>query len=188
MPLEDFSIVEQEALVARQLKRQPAIKFQIETKCAYGWPAVVRNLPVTSSGEPNPNLYYLTCPWLRRELARLEDSGYIDKLQRLLISDHQLDYDTKRAQKQHVEEYRAAVRSCGAGDDKVQNYIAGSGQPRLLKCLHAQMAFYLVHQDYLLGRAIAEKIGELWCPDQRCSSWMAEIKMENMMTEPRLPR
>lgn len=53
--------------------------------------------------------------------------------------------------------------------------MAGAGDTGLVKCLHSHMAWFLVHPDYLAGKAIADKVGELWCPDERCASWMAEI-------------
>lgn len=162
--------------MTKQLGRQLAIRYQVAAECEYGWPNVLRNLPVGTSGEPNPNLYYLCCPWLRRELARLEDAGFIGELQRMIAADSELSSDLRQAQSQHAQEYRTEVMACGLAEADGEFLIAGAREPLLLKCLHAHMAFYLVHPDYRLGMKIAGAIGTLSCADERCAAWMDEIR------------
>ena len=189
MPVEDLSASELERLVAKQLGRRPGIGFEVIVACKYGWPVVLKNLPVDDCGNPNPNLYYLSCPWLRRRLARLEDSGMIGKLQRLLSSEEKLRMDLLRAQETHSEEYRLARQALlsgkvgrrvipGTEKGKAEALIGGARKPELLKCLHAHLAFYLVHPDYLLGMRIKSAVGALECPDERCSDWVFKIRNE----------
>jgi len=172
VPTGGFSSFKLERLIARQLGRSPSISFEVAVKCEYGWPAVIRNSPVNANGGPNPNLYYLTCPWLRRRLARLEDADYIDEMQHLMRIDNKLHSDTLRAQKQHAAEFREARAACGAGQTSDETWIAGARKPDLLKCLHAHMAYFLVHDDYILGSRIAGTVGRLWCRDGRCAAWI----------------
>ena len=67
-------------LVKWQLGREPEIKFSVAESCIYGWPAVVRNAAMTRSGKPNPNLFYLTCPYLVKKVSNLEDKSLIRKI------------------------------------------------------------------------------------------------------------
>ncbi|MHB8792336.1 MAG: DUF501 domain-containing protein [Thermoleophilia bacterium] len=141
----------------------------------YGWPSVIRNQPLDLRGEPHPNLYYLTCPWLRKELARLEDSGFISKLQMQVAADAELLNNLRRCQDEHAAEYFTAMQAGGHGPPYREMLIAGASDPQMIKCLHSHMAWYLTHPDYLAGLMVAEAVGELWCPDERCAAWMDEI-------------
>lgn len=163
-------------LVARQLGRKPSISFEVASRCVYGWPSVIRNQPVDLRGEPHPNLFYLTCPWLRRELARLEDGGFISRLQLRIGAEAGLRRDLERCQAGHAAEYRSAMEAGGHGLPRRDMFIAGAGDPAMVKCLHSHIAWFLVNPDYLAGKVIADEVGELWCPDDRCAAWMAEIE------------
>ena len=176
-------------LVARQLGRIPAIYFTVEMNCPNGWPAVLRNSPFDRSGYPNPNIHYLSCPYLRRHIARLEDEGAIDDLQEWLLHDRELMDDLRRAQKEHSREWVEAV-AAGKGGGASMAFVAaatasGAGlsgfriaQARddaLLKCLHAHYAYYLIHDNYRLGMMIAGKLERIWCDDNRCAAIAADI-------------
>ncbi|MCL4473353.1 MAG: DUF501 domain-containing protein [Actinobacteria bacterium] len=180
-------------LVARQLGRMPDIGFEVAVTCSYGWPAVLRNLTRTALGRPNPNLYYLSCPWLRRGLARLEDSGLIDELQQKLTSNRDLYLGLMRAQKLYSDEYRRAVAAAAAKStgestaDEDGVLIAASRRPELLKCLHAHAAFYLIHDDYLLGRKIMSALTATECSDERCAGWAMKIMEEDQPDDGKKP-
>lgn len=171
----DPSLSDLSRLVARQLGRRPSVKFEVASKCVYGWPAVIRNQPLDISGEPHPNLYYLTCPWLRRELARLEDGGFIGRLQLRISADAVLMSDLQRCQADHAADYRSTMEAGDHGPPGRDMLIAGVSDPAMLKCLHSHMAWFLVHPDYLAGRVLANAVDELWCPDDRCAAWMDEL-------------
>ena len=175
MPPGGYTAAALERLVARQLGRVPSISFEVSVNCEFGWPSVIRSSPIKASGEPNPNLYYLVCPWLRRELARLEDSGLIADIEMLLEKDEGLAANTRLAQQDHTEEFQAALRACGASVTGRPRLIAGVSYPLKLKCLHAQVAYFMVHTDYELGGIIHANVRQMWCNDSRCSVWMDEI-------------
>jgi len=172
----DFSAAELAQLVARQLGRIPEIDYRVAINCVFGWPSVLANAPVNKSGEPNPNLYYLSCPWLRRELARLEDSGFIKVLQKMIAGDINLSKDLSAAQLLYSREMASSLAALGIDNSSGNFLIAGSREPQLLKCLHAHFAFFLVHPDYELGRKLAAVLEKQNCEDERCAIWMAEIK------------
>ena len=60
------------ALVARQLGREPRALRRVVVRCLYGLPAVTEQDPYDSGGQPFPTTYYLTCrtSWLRSPASR----------------------------------------------------------------------------------------------------------------------
>jgi hypothetical protein len=132
---------------------------------------VIINSPFNASGDPNPNLYYLSCPHLRLELARLEDAGSIAGLQRSVGDDPDLKLSLEIAQVAHDHEWRRAAdqRAGSVGGARVN--IAGSKKTTHLKCLHAHFAYFLTHEDYTIGLRIAEILGNTWCDDEMCAKW-----------------
>jgi hypothetical protein len=162
-------------VVSAQLGRRPAIVFAVVVACPYGWPAVLRNSPSAPSGEPNPNIYYLSCPYLLKELSRLEDAGGVLELQKLLDRDQRLRQSVKEAQERH----RSLWRSLAAGNDSLRGFeapaIAGAGDEMHIKCLHAHYSFYLAQGGYLLGELIDGMLPGQWCGDDRCRRLLADF-------------
>lgn len=160
-----------ELLVERLLGRKPAIGYRISLFCVFGWPAVLHNDHCSSSGEPNPNIYYLVCPYLRRALSRLEDNGLITTLEARVSADRDIADDVRQAQESHRREWTDSAARMQ--DQKVRNRIAppniaATAADELLKCLHAHYAWYLSHPEYKLGRMIAAELGQVWCSDEQC--------------------
>ena len=158
-------------LIALLLGREPHIDFSIVLECPWGWPAVIFSEPFGFEGEPNPNLYYLVCPYLRREIARLEDTGLIRRLEKRLQDEPELAADLIKAQEAHMAIWKAAavMANPDSGAPAIPHpRIASSADDLLLKCLHAHLAWYLVHPDYLLGGIIAIELGDIWCDDETC--------------------
>lgn len=156
-------------MVARQLGRDPVIEFEIVVRCTFGCPAVIRNDPFSSAGKPNPNLYYLTCPYLRKALSRLEDAGMIARLEAGSAATS-LAAALKQAHEEHQREWsRAAATSLSekAASAQPPNIAAASDETRI-KCLHAHFAWYLTHPDYQLGKILARELDAAWCDDKRC--------------------
>ncbi|MHB0866193.1 MAG: DUF501 domain-containing protein [Thermoleophilia bacterium] len=155
----------------RLLGREPAIGYKISLFCVYGWPALLRNDSFNSSGEPNPNVYYLVCPYLRRALSRLEDNGLIATLEARVAEDRDIADGVRKAQESHRREW---IESASRKQDQIINShiappnIAATASDGLLKCLHAHYAWYLAHPEYKLGRMIATELGQIWCIDERC--------------------
>ena len=166
-----YSEAELVQIVTWQIGRRPSIEFNVARECDYGWPAVMINSPFNATGDPNPNLFYLCCPYLRVELARLEDAGFIAALQRIIDEDSDLKQHLETAQAAHDHEWRlAAGEQAGSGRAGGVN-IAGSGETTHLKCLHAHFAYFLTHPDYIVGLRIVEILGNIWCDDETCSKW-----------------
>lgn len=166
-------------LISKQLGRKPSIAFTVAVRCPFDWPAVLLNEAANPAGEPNPNLYYISCPHLRREIARLEDTGFAGSLEEILRSDEDLASDLKKAQEEHRREWMRAAKDAKAWQSaglavmlkRTGNHapnIAATRDDLSIKCLHAHMAWFLVHPDYRLGKIIAARLRQIWCSDETC--------------------
>lgn len=153
-----------------QLGRRPMIDFSIEVLCKFGRPAVVANAPFSRKGEPNPNVFYLTCPYLRRELAVLEERGWIERMQSIAEHEHRMELQVRQAQRSHAELWRRAAAREWPGSGPGQPRIAAAGSDLAFKCLHAHAAWALVHETYIPGSMILGAVGDRWCRDDRCAS------------------
>ena len=127
--------------VAALIGRDPLAGFEVAMRCPFGAPAVVRNLAHDERGRPFPTRDWLTCRALAEAVSRLEAAGGV----RMLESDD--------AMREHV---LAAHRRHAALHDG--HRVAGSGDPRHVKCLHAHLAFALDEGgspvgDWIRGRA-----------------------------------
>ena len=68
------------SLIALQLGREARGLLGIGLRCKYGHPQVIVNRPVSIEiADINvfPTLFWLTCPYLRKAVARLESEGWI---------------------------------------------------------------------------------------------------------------
>lgn len=163
-----------EAIVERQLGRPASIRFRVAVFCDYGWPAVIASDPFRDDAAPNPNILYLTCPYLRRELALLEDRGAIRELEDKVAKDVRLKEQLAAAQSQHARAWQETAGGVWPGGPAGSPRIAAASRDTALKCLHAHMAWYLAHGDYALGALLEERIGARWCQDERCAAYCLE--------------
>lgn len=145
-------------IVARQIGREPRAMAGVAARCAFGFPAVTRQAPTDDSGRPFPTACYLTCPWLVRQVDRLEAGGGVRRYEQLLQEDPELHAATMRSHERH-----AALDGRGAN-------IAASSDPERLKCLHAHAAFELAHGEHPLGAKVLAEAAPRWCDDARCTS------------------
>jgi hypothetical protein len=153
------------AVVARQLGRTPRAFRQVAVRCPFGRPAVTEQAPYDDSGEPFPTMYYLTCPYLVAAISRLEAAGGVERWSREVESDPALAADLERATRRQIElRRRLAGDRPSDGGASLTLGIAGSRNPRRLKCLHAHAAFALAQPGYELGRRILAELDPLWPP------------------------
>jgi uncharacterized protein len=150
--------MDDEAVVARQLGRQPRAFRRVAVRCPYGRPAVTEQWARDSAGEPFPTTYYVTCPHLVAAISRLEAAGGVERWSEAVRSDPELGQSLERA----TEEQRRLRPELPGG-------IGGSVRPGSLKCLHAHAAFALARPGYELGERIVAEVGPLWPPSACCT-------------------
>jgi hypothetical protein len=158
------------ALVARQLGREPRALRRVVTRCPWGRPAVTEQHPYGPGGEPFPTTYYLTCSHLVAAVSRLEAAGGVERWSRAAAEDASLAESRDRAD----EEQRARRRELAQGHTgqdggaSLELGVGGAGRAGSLKCLHAHSAFALARPGYELGERILEEVVPLW-PERCCS-------------------
>jgi hypothetical protein len=151
--------VDDERVVSWQLGRPARAFRRVAARCAHGFPAVTEQAPFGADGEPFPTTYYLTCPWLVAEIARVEAGGGVERYSRAAAEDPDLASSLRAAD----AEQRRLRPELPVG-------IAGTRDRAKLKCLHAHAAFALARPGYALGERILAEAEERWCPDARCAA------------------
>jgi hypothetical protein len=159
------------AVVARQLGRQPRAFRRVVARCPYGLPAVTEQAPYDVNGEPFPTTYYLTCSYLVAGLARLEASGGVERWSRAAAEDAALAASLESATDDQRRIRRELAGETGEPGDgaSLDLGIGGAGTPAHLKCLHAHVAFALARPGYLLGERILSEVQPPW-PTAGCCS------------------
>jgi hypothetical protein len=155
VPEEDLS--GDRALVALQLGRPPRAFRGVAVRCPYGRPAVTEQAAYDEDGRPFPTTFYVTCPHLVAQLARLEASGGVERWTRAAAADPELAVSLERA---HAEQRR--IRP------ELRVGIGGSSRAGSLKCLHAHGAFALARPGYVLGERILAEAEPLFPADGCC--------------------
>jgi hypothetical protein len=160
------------ALVARQLGREPRAFRRVVVRCPFGLPAVTEQAPYTQSGQPFPTTYYLTCPHLVAAVARLEAAGGVERWSTRVARDGDLAASLAAAtEEQRRVRRRLAGRGAGSDDGaSLELGIGGSANPVRLKCLHAHVAFALARPGYVLGERILDELAEERWPSHCCTA------------------
>lgn len=164
------------SLISWQLGREPRGVLAIPKECPYGYPQVILNHPLhrTEGGfSLLPTIFWLTCPFLNREVARLESQGLVKRFEEALedpellsayVSAHEA-YRQKRLALLSPED-RAFLEAHGIWE-AMETGIAGLRDPRRVKCLHAQLAHFLAEGDNPVGQRVALALPRLFCPPER---------------------
>ena len=153
------------AVVAAQLGREPRAFRRVVVRCPFGRPAVTEQAPYTPEGEPFPTTYWLTCRHLVAAVSRLEAAGGVERWSAEVEADDALRSDLERASdEQRVIRRELADREGPDGGAALELGIGGSRNPEALKCLHAHVAFALARPGYRLGEAILDEVPERWPP------------------------
>jgi len=157
------------AVVAAQLGREPRAFRRVVVRCPFGRPAVTEQVPYTPDGEPFPTTYWLTCRHLVAAVSRLEAAGGVERWSGAVTSDESWRSDLERAsEEQRAIRHELADGEGSDGGEALELGIGGSRNPAAVKCLHAHVAFALARPGYKLGEAILAEVPERW-PTRCCS-------------------
>ncbi len=161
-------------IISAQLERFPKNVLEVSRRCSYGFPVVVKSKPVLN-GKPFPTIYWLTCPYLRYHISKLEAKGKIIEYERLLSSSQRLfELQIKahlRAQSEAVELIKDVK-----DDEWIVKRLKDGGMGGIsdfshLKCLHLQVAYHLGGIENPVGRLVLEEIGQLECENAWCKKY-----------------
>lgn len=148
------------AVLERQLGRKPRAVAAVAARCRCGKPLVIVNRPVSedASGKLSvfPTLFWLTSPYLVREVSALEAEGWIARLEERLAADPEWAQAMKAshaasaalrlklASERELEMLRAA--SPRQYQVLAESGVAGMRTTSGVKCLHAHLADYLARR------------------------------------------
>lgn len=150
--------------IERQLARPPRGAWRVAVRCGLGYPSVIATSSLLPSGEPFPTLFWLTCPYLRDSVGRLESAGEVEAWAARLAG------DPLRAERMREADaaYRSARAAESGGADACASVgIAGQRDPLGTKCLHAHVAAALAGIDDPVGLGILGAMRSE-CEDGRC--------------------
>jgi hypothetical protein len=147
------------AIVARQIGREPRAFARVVARCPYGAPAVTEQNAFDDRGEPFPTTYWLTCRHLVAAVSRLEAAGGVERWSRTAVDDPVLAESLRRANEEQ-QRIRPEVPG-GIGGTR-----EGAGS---IKCLHAHAAFALARPGYELGDSVLAEIDSLWPAEGCCT-------------------
>ncbi|NLI03869.1 MAG: DUF501 domain-containing protein [Actinomycetaceae bacterium] len=123
--------------LTEQLGREPRGLVGIGARCACGDPAVTITYPRLPDGSPFPTLFYLSLPWLVKEISRQESAGEMVAYNERLASDPEFAAAHEAAHQSFV-----ARRDLLDVVPEIADKSAG-GMPDRVKCLHALVGFAL---------------------------------------------
>ena len=162
--------VNDRAIVAAQIGREPRAFSRVAVRCPFGFPAVSEQKPHDDEGKPFPTGFYLTCPELVVAVARLEAAGGVERWSERVRKSRRLRWSLWRANRKQRRLRHGLARSVDLmldGGASLGLGIGGSGNSRKLKCLHAHVAFALANPGYGLGDSIVAELEPLWPEDCR---------------------
>jgi hypothetical protein len=151
--------VDDRAVVAQQIGREPRAFRRVVVRCPFGYPAVTEQSPYDDAGRPFPTTYWLTCRHLVAAVSRLEAAGGVERWSDAVRASRELAGSLARAN----DDQRRIRPELDLG-------IGGSSRGGSLKCLHAHVAFALARPGYELGERVLAEVDLLWPPDRCCSA------------------
>ena len=169
-------------IVAEQLGRFPRGLLGVARRCRYGYPQVIVSRPVYSDGgDPKvfPTLFWLSCPYLRRIVAKMESEGQVAEFQARLDTDREFSEAMTQAHQAYAQERTGLVPENVVIDLKkhypgVHSVLTGSGVGGIrgrdgIKCLHTHLAHELAGGPNPVGRAVAAQIESIdGCATGQC--------------------
>ncbi len=177
MTPEDFQVI------TDQLEREPRGVLGIARRCIHAYPQVIVNRPVLTKMEAVmifPTTMWLTCPYLKKKVSKIESDGVISLFQTRIDEDEEFAALVKRDHEAHAK-YRVSLMPKDVLQSLANNYpnehkvvvetgVGGVRSSDGVKCLHAHFADYLVLGSNVIGAEVNEMIGEkLHCDSCDCS-------------------
>lgn len=150
-----------------QIGRPPREPWRVAGRCAFGYPQVIASPSRLADGTPFPTTFWLTCPFLLREVGVSESEGGA------AVWAARLERDAGLAERMLAADaaYREArTAESGGADACAGTGVAGQQRPFGVKCLHAHVAAWLAGIDDPIGEAEMAEV-DRECPDARCRSF-----------------
>lgn len=154
-------------IIEKQIDRKPEGMVEVTVECPFGYPAVIKVYPFFN-GRVFPTTYWLTCPYLQKEISVLEDKGWITKMQKIVDNDKAVAQALKSSHEDYAKERfgmldsREKEKMKEISDDIYKTLkksgIGGVKDKKGIKCLHTHVADFLVNRDNPIGKKVFQKI------------------------------
>lgn len=154
-------------IVGRQIQRPPRNLHGVARRCPRSYPMVTVNYPLGLAEDDAaffPTVFWLTCPEAVRRVGRIEDRGYIARIQEHIDRSPALSQEMQDAHREYVfvrrsllaPETRLALRAeQSAWAPHVERLgIGGVADLRGIKCLHMHYAHYLATRHNPVGQLV----------------------------------
>jgi hypothetical protein len=148
------------AVVAVQLDREPRSRVDVVARCHLGLPTVIRVPPFLDDGTPFPTTYWLTCPLAVRRIGRLEAAGGVRQAEARLAADPGLARAHDAAMARYEQERDASIGE-DTGPHRPRGGVGGARAG--VKCLHAHYADHAAGNANPVGAITSARIGALDC-------------------------
>ncbi|MGC8544460.1 MAG: DUF501 domain-containing protein [Athalassotoga sp.] len=160
---------EEMKIVTNQIGRVPENALNVAKYCSYGFPTVIKSYPLLD-GKPFPTLYWLTCPFLRDEISKMESDGWIKRYEEMISKSSEFSNLQIKAH----ELAKKDVIDLLQDDDLKIKFTGGMGGIRNfnhVKCLHMHVAYHLGGIENPVGRSVLSKISQTECKSGICLEW-----------------
>lgn len=178
--MENISDVDVE-VVKNQIKKSSIFICGIAKRCKFGHPVVAVLDPVFDDEEKTINYsalknpLWLTCPYLNREIHKIEDNFGVQKIQKFIRSDRSYKIMMEDAHAHYYffrKELFTEVSGKPFAGDLLELFNSGIGGVRdvtSIKCLHMHYAHYLFCEDNLAGKMTEMLLdGKRHCGKEEC--------------------
>ncbi|OFW61453.1 MAG: hypothetical protein A2W01_09745 [Candidatus Solincola sediminis] len=154
---------------AKQLGRELRGEVYLASRCPHARVEVIATSPLLDEKTPFPTLFWLTCPLLKYEVAKLENSDFRVRLKERLVSDSGFAEALEQAENRYNGEREHWAREMGKSEAGVyfegRRGIGGTVSGGM-KCLHAHLAHFLAGEANPIGADVAAAIRD--CQVERC--------------------
>ncbi len=155
-------------IVSHQLERTPKNVMKIVYRCSYGFPVVIESKTVLEE-KPFPTVYWLTCPFLRYAISKVESNGGVSRFENILLTSPEFYVE-------HVEAHlKARIKAIDLADENVQvierlkkRGMGGISDFKHIKCLHMHVAYHLGGIENPVGKMVLKELKNLECENCLC--------------------
>ncbi len=148
------------AVVAAQLGREPRSTIDVVAECHLGLPVVIAVPPHLDDGTPFPTRYWLTCPLAVRRIGRIESRGGVRTAEEWIAADPAIQERFVAAGLRYQRD-RDALIEPNAPPYGPSGGVGGTSHG--VKCLHAHYADHAAGNDNPVGEHTADDIEPLDC-------------------------
>jgi len=158
-------------ILKKQLGKTPKGNLKVIKLCKYGFPQLIENDPLLE-GKPFPNLFWLTCPYLVKQISKLESKGFIELFEERLKKD-----EAFRRRYLYAHQFEAMLRKSKLPpnvEPKIKAIlirlgVGGIKNPLGVKCLHLHLASFWGGVPNPIGESLLEFLPALECSENLCS-------------------